>query len=63
MMNKNEGLVFGAGGLVVTGYYSVLNVDDAVSIFGDVVFVGDEHNGIAFRLQAIEEGHDLNAGL
>ena len=32
-------------------------------VFGDVVFVGDQHDGVAFAMQAIEERHDLVAGL
>src|SRR5438552_10852830 len=47
----------------VPGDHAVFDEDHAVGVFGDVVFVGDQHDGIAFRLQAIEQRHDLVAGL
>src|ERR1035438_1528416 len=43
--------------------YDVFDVDDAVGVFGDVVLVRNEDDGIAFGVQAIEQGHDLVAGL
>ena len=43
--------------------YSVLDVDDAVSISGDVIFMGDQDDRIALRMKAIEERHDFVAGL
>jgi hypothetical protein len=42
---------------------AVFDVDHAVRVFGDVVFVGDEHDRVAFGLQTIEQRHDFVAGL
>jgi hypothetical protein len=42
---------------------AVLDIDDAVGVLGDVVLVGDKDDGVAFGMQAVEEGHDLVAGL
>src|SRR6185437_233283 len=43
--------------------HSVLNMDHSVGVGGDVVFVGDEDDGIAFGMKAIEQGHDFVTGL
>ncbi len=43
--------------------HSVLNIDHAVGVGGDVVFVSDEDNGITFGMKAIKQGHDFIAGL
>ena len=42
---------------------AVADVDDAVSVLGDIGFVGDEDDGVAFCVELIEEGHDFGAGL
>jgi IS30 family transposase len=34
--------------------YPVFNVDYAMSVFGDVVFVGDQHDGVSLRPKAVE---------
>jgi hypothetical protein len=47
----------------VFGYDAVFDVDDAVRVFGDVVFMGYHYDRIAFRVQTIEQRHDLGAGL
>ena len=41
----------------VAGDDAVFDVDDAVRVLGDVVFVGDEHDGVAFGVEAIEQSH------
>src|SRR5436190_24315163 len=41
---------------------AVANVDGAVGVVGDVLLVGDQDDGVAFRVQPLEEGHDLVAG-
>src|ERR1700728_384985 len=43
--------------------HSVFDVDNAVSIFGNVMFVRDQHNGISLAVQAIEQGHNLITSL
>ena len=47
----------------VIGDDTVANVDDAMGEFGDVVLVGDEDDGVALRMEFVEEAHDLVAGL
>ena len=49
------------GGLVGEDL-AVADVDDAMSVFGDVGLVGDEHDGVALGVERVEEGHDLDAG-
>ncbi len=49
--------------LLVAEYLAVADVDDAVRVFGDVVLVRDQDNRVALLVQAIEERHDLQAGL
>ena len=34
-------------------HHAVADGNHAVSVFGDVVFVGDEHDGVAFSVQAV----------
>jgi len=48
---------------LILGDHAVFDVDDAVGVLGDVVLMGDENDGIALRMQAIEQGHDLVTGL
>ena len=48
---------------LVAGDYAVLDVNDAVRVLGDVVFVGDQDDGVAVGLQAVQQGHDFDAGL
>ena len=43
--------------------HAVPDGDDTVRILGDVVFVRHEDDRIAFRVQAIEQRHDLVASL
>ena len=38
---------------------SVFNEDDAMCVFRDVMLVGNEDDGVAFGVQAIEERHDF----
>ena len=38
----------------VAFHNAVLNMDDAVRVSRDVMFVRDQHNRVAFRLQAVE---------
>src|SRR5436305_14448791 len=33
--------------------HSILDIDDAVGVFGDIVLVGDEDDGVAFGMQAV----------
>src|SRR5215831_18974038 len=42
---------------------AVTDADDAVRVLGDVAFVGDENDGIAFGMKLIEELHDLDSRL
>src|SRR5260221_14369095 len=48
---------------LVLGDHAVLDVDNAVGVLGDVVLVRDQHNCVAFRVQAVEQRHDLGSGL
>jgi len=43
--------------------HAVPDRDDAVRVLGDVVFMRHEDDRIAFRVQTIEQRHDLVAGL
>ena len=43
-------------------HFSVADVDDAVSVQGDIVLVGHQHNGITLRVEALEQSHDFVAG-
>ena len=38
-------------------------MNHAVGIAGDVVLVGDQHDGVALPVQAVEQGHDFVARL
>ena len=51
------------GGGVIAGDDAVADGDNAMGILGDVGLVGDEHDGVAFGVEVVEEGHDLVAGL
>ena len=52
-----------AGFPFVSRDQAVLEVDDAVSVLGDVVLVGDEHDGVSLGSQAVKHRHDFGAGL
>src|SRR5581483_7349298 len=52
----------GAAAALVSGDDAILDVNHAMRIFGDVVFVGDQDNGVALLVQAIEQRHDLGTG-
>ena len=41
---------------------SVTNVNDAVSVLRDVMLVSDEDDGVALRVQIVEQAHDFIAG-
>jgi hypothetical protein len=43
--------------------HAVPDGDDTVRVLGDVVFMRHQYDRIAFRVQAIEQRHDLVAGL
>jgi len=43
--------------------HSIFNVDHAVSIFRDVMLVGDQHDRVAFAVQAVKQCHDFASGL
>src|ERR1700735_5815319 len=43
--------------------YAILNIDDTVSVLGNVMLVGDQHDRISFTVQAIEQRTDLVSGL
>jgi hypothetical protein len=43
--------------------HAILDVDDAVGVLGDVLFMGDQDDGVALGLQAVEQRHDVGAGL
>src|ERR1700760_2606829 len=47
----------------VAGDHAVFDMDDAVGVLGDVGFMGDEHNSVAFAVQLFHESHDFIAGL
>ena len=38
----------------VPGDYAVFDVDNAMSVFGDVMLVRDQHDGVPLGMQAIE---------
>src|ERR1039457_3855612 len=42
--------------------FAVADVDDAVGVQGDIVFVGHQDDGIALLVEAFEEAHDFVAG-
>src|SRR6266852_2748817 len=42
---------------------AVLDIDDAVSIAGDVMFVSHQDDGVSLGVELIEQTHDLFAGL
>ena len=42
---------------------AVADVDDAVGLSGDVVFVGDQDDGVSVLVQMRKQGHDFRAGL
>ena len=42
--------------------FAVAHVDDAVGVQGDIVFVGDEHDGVALLVEAFEQRHDFVTG-
>jgi hypothetical protein len=39
--------------------FSVADVDDAVGVLGDIVFVGYENDGVSLSVEACEQGHDF----
>ena len=39
--------------------FAVADVDDAVGVQGDVVFVGDQYDGVALLIQPLEEVGNL----
>src|SRR5712692_6497236 len=43
-------------------YFAVADVDDAVGVERYVVLMGDQHDGVALAVQALERRHDLVAG-
>src|ERR1017187_2170328 len=43
-------------------HLAVADVNDAVGVQGDIVFVGDQDDGIALLVEAFEEAHDFVAG-
>ena len=47
----------------VVSDHAVADVDDAVRVLRDIVFVRDHKDGIALAVQMVEERHDLIAGL
>src|SRR5262245_1524102 len=50
------------GAADVVFYFAVADMDGAVGEGRDVGFVGDEHDGVAGFVQALEQPHDLGAG-
>src|SRR5882672_7149222 len=42
--------------------FAVADVDDAVSVLGNVIFVGDQNDGVSLTVQIGEQGHDFLAG-
>ena len=57
------GQSLGARGNDIRGNGAVLDMNHAVSVFGNIGLVGDEDDGVAARVQFVEEAHDLVAGL
>src|SRR3954452_24727677 len=43
-------------------YASVADEDDSMGVKCDVVFVGDEYDGVALLVQPLEQSHDFVAG-
>jgi len=41
----------------------ILDGDDTVGVFGDVVFVGHEDDGVALGMQTVEQRHEFNTCL
>ena len=48
---------------LVAGDYAVSDMDDAIGVFGDIGFMGDQHNRVAFFMQVFHKPHDFAAGL
>ena len=48
--------------LLVLFDLAVADVDDAVSVHGDIVLVRDQYDGVALLVQALEQRHDFVAG-
>ena len=42
--------------------FPVADVDDAVGVLGDIVFVGHENDGVPLSVEACEQGHDFVTG-
>ena len=47
----------------VAGDHTVLDVDDAVGVLGDIGFMRYQHNGVAFAMQVFHQLHDFVSGL
>ena len=47
---------------MVAGDDAVANSNDTMGIFGDVGFVGDQHDSVALGMKFVEECHDLITG-
>jgi len=47
----------------VAGDDAVFDMDNAPGVLGDVGFMGDQHNGIAFAMEVFHPLHDFIAGL
>src|SRR5271165_1654964 len=58
----NSGLLR-SGRLLIAEDLPVADVDDAVGILGDVVFVSDEDDVVALLVESVEQRHDLYPGL
>jgi hypothetical protein len=43
--------------------HAIFDINDAVGVLGDVLFMGDQDDGVALGLQAVEQRHDVGAGL
>ena len=42
---------------------AILNVNHAMRVFGNVMFVGHQNDRVSLRLQAIHQRHDFVSGL
>src|SRR5262245_53007673 len=47
----------------VAGDDAVTDMDDAVGVLGDIGFMGDKHDGVAFAMKVFHKLHDFVSGL
>ena len=60
ILTRGDGRARGSFGCYfIPLHFTVANVDDAVSLIGDIVLMRDQHNGVARFIQALKQPHDF----